>query len=84
MHVIETNDPVTWEFLRDTFSLFKIVTAFTGNGADNGMEQENKILKMSGGVIGITQQDAALNRFCLLSPIFSHLSGEFYNIDSLE
>ena len=41
------------------------------------MEQENKTMKVLGGVVGLTQQPAALNRFCLTTPILSQLSQEF-------
>ena len=41
------------------------------------MEQENKTMKVLGGIIGLTQQPDALNRFCLTAPVLSSLGEEF-------
>ena len=41
------------------------------------MEQENKTMKVLGGITGLTQQSDALNRFCLTAPILSSLGEEF-------
>ena len=36
-------------------------------------------MKLTGGVIGLTQNQAALHSFCLVAPFLSALSKEFYN-----
>ena len=35
------------------------------------LEQENKVMKVADGVIDVTQNQAALNQFCLSAPILS-------------
>ena len=50
---------------------------FTAIGSDHAMEQENKVLKVTGGIKGLTQHASGLYRFCLVSPIISSLSEEF-------
>ena len=36
-------------------------------------------MKLTGGIIGLTQNQAALHRFCLVAPFLSALSKEFCN-----
>ena len=66
-----------WKYLKNIFSIAKSNIPFTAIGSDHAMEQENKILKVRGGVTGLTQNQAALNRFCLASPVLASLSEDF-------
>ena len=47
--------------------------------SDHALEQESKTMKLTGGVIGLTQNQAALHRFCLVAPFLGALSKEFYS-----
>ena len=74
---LQTEDETSWLYLEDNYSIVKSSIPFVGIGSDHAMEQENKNLKISGGIVGLTQKPATLNRFCLASPITSSLSSEF-------
>ena len=58
-------------------SVSKSNVKFTSIGCDHGIEQENKRLKVSGGIVGITQQEQALQRFFLAAPVLSALFKDF-------
>ena len=74
---LELKDEVSWNYLKEHYSIFKSPIPFVGIGSDHAMEQENKTMKMSGGVVGLTQQPEALNRFCLAAPILANLAENF-------
>ena len=62
---IKENNVHTWGYLKDNFSVIKTEIPFMSIGSNHAMEQENKNLKVSGGIIGLTQKSSASNRFCL-------------------
>ena len=64
-------------YLKNNFSVSKSEIPFTLPRSDNNIEQENKKLKVSGGVIDLMQKPSALNRFCLTAPILNTLSHEY-------
>ena len=74
---IQENDVQTLEYQKDNFSVSKSEIPFTSIGSDHVMEQENKNLNVTGGVIGLTQKSSALNRICLTAPILNALSNEY-------
>ena len=74
---LQTDDRNSWDYLEKNFAIAKSNIPFTAIGSDHAMEQENKVLKVTGGIKGLTQHASALNRFCLVSPIISSLSEEF-------
>ena len=60
----KTNHPELWqEFQRGKFCVSKSKVAFTAIAPDHALEQENRRLKVSGGIVGITQNNNALLRF---------------------
>ena len=59
---------------RRNFSIIKSTIPFVGIATDHALEQENKVMKVAGGLIGLTQNQAALNRFCLSEPVLSSLT----------
>ena len=77
MAELETKDATSWAYLEENYSVVKTTISFVGIGSDHAMEQENKNLKIVGGIIGITQNPVALNRFCLAGPILNLISKEF-------
>ena len=46
----------------------KGVAGFTAIAPDQGIEQENRTLKVIGGIVGITQNEKALDKFFLIAP----------------
>ena len=70
MKQLEISDRETWNNLAsgETFSVTKSEVPFCGLGVDQGLEQEIRALKVSGGVVGITQNESALNRYYLIAP----------------
>lgn len=75
---LKNSDPDTWQFFKDeNFCVNKNAAPFYAIGVDHAMEQENKLMKVTGGIKGLTQNQAALDRFMLTSPTLSHLSIEF-------
>ena len=52
--------------------------AFRAIGGDHGIEQENRSLKVLGGVKGILLNKAALHRFSLASPELNRICDEFF------
>ena len=76
---LQTNDRKTWDYLEQSFSISKSKIPFTSIGSDHAMEQETKRMKISG-VIGLTQNANALNRFCLTAPLLNNILEPFYNL----
>ena len=76
---LQTSDRKTWDYLEQSFIISKSKIPFTSIGSDHAMEQENKRMKISG-VIGLTQNDNALNRFCLTAPVLNSILEPFYNL----
>ena len=74
---LEQKDEASWKYLEDNYSISKTPIPFVAIGSDHALEQENKTMKVLGAVVGLTQQPAALNRFCSTTPILSQLSQEF-------
>ena len=75
---LENDDPNTWLYLKENFSINKRGLPFTAIGSDHALEQDNKNLKITGGIKGLLQNSSALNRYCLIAPILNLLSKEFY------
>ena len=66
MTELKENDEMSWQYLKDNFSTNKTVIPFCSIGLDHALEQDNKLLKVNGGVVGLTQNPTALDRFCLI------------------
>ena len=76
---LKTKDIDSWNYSKDNFSINKSGITFCSIGSDHALEQENKTIKVTGGVIGLTQNQAALHRICLVALFLSALSKEFCN-----
>ena len=55
----------------------KMGIPFCSVGSDHALEQENKLLKVNRGVVGLTQSPTALHRFFLISPSLASLCSQF-------
>ena len=49
---LQTEDETSWLYLEDNYSIVKSSIPFVGIGSNYAMEQENKNLKISGGIVG--------------------------------
>ena len=62
MYELKEKDKRTWEFLSEgNFSVNISAIPFNAIGADHGIEQENRTLKVLGGVTGILINKTALH-----------------------
>eukprot|EP00794_Sanderia_malayensis_P008546 gene8546-9457_t len=55
---------------------YKNQVPFTSIGVDHALEQENRRMKVLGGVKGLTQNHDQLTQFCLIAPELARLSAE--------
>ena len=78
MVLLQSDDKQSWDYLKDNYSVSKSAILFTSIGSDHAMEQGNKKMKVRGEIIGITQNAAALHRFCLTAPLLNLISEEFF------
>ena len=71
--------------MKGHFCVSKSLTDFTSIAPDHGIEQENRTLKVIGGILGITQNERALDKFFLIATGLSKTMHEFeneYGLDS--
>ena len=63
MNALENDEPVTWEALKSgDLVVAKSDVAFARLFTDQTLEQEIKLLKRHGGIVGISHYDSALDR----------------------
>lgn len=62
------------------FSVKKSSVPFTSLGVDYALEQENRRLKVLGGLGGLTHRPVALTRFFVVAPELARLSSEADNL----
>ena len=62
---LKENDEMTWQYLKDNFSIIKTDIPFCSIGSDHPLEQNKNLLKVNGGVVGLTQNPTALQDFAL-------------------
>ena len=81
MMELQHNDIQTWTLLEEgNFSVNKLANvAFTAIGADHGIEQENKTMKILGGIKGITNNERALEEHFLTAAQISSIIEDFTN-----
>ena len=77
MTKLKTSDYEIWHYPEENFTIIQNKIPFVEIGTDQALEQENKVIKVAGCVIDITQNQATLNRFCLSAPILTSLSQRF-------
>ena len=74
---LSSEDVETWKFFEGgNFSVNKNNVPFCAIGVDHAMEQENKSIKIAGGITGITLNQTALDRFVLTAPQISQIVEE--------
>ena len=69
MHGLKSTAPQVWDaFKKGGFVVQKSDIPFTAIGVDHAGEQVNKILKINGGLVGISHNVNARDRFFLTAP----------------
>ena len=69
MNALEKDDPATWEALKSgDFVVAKSEVPFTCLFTDQTLEQEIKRLKGHGGIVGLNQDEAALDHLVTTTP----------------
>jgi len=69
MQETEKRHPNLWrEFMRGHFCVTKGLAGFTTIASHHGIEQETRKLKVMGGIVGITQNEKALDKFFSTAP----------------
>ena len=78
MHDLKTDHPETWKELHTgNFSVTKSSTPFVSIGSDHACEQLNRTMKIHSGLIGISTNANARQRFFMATPELSRLSKKF-------
>ncbi len=78
MHELKTKHPATWKELEDgNISVTKSEIPFVSIGPDHACEHLNRMMKVHSGLVGISNNPNARQRFFLASPEMSRLSTEF-------
>ena len=75
MMELKENDEMSWQYLKDNFSINKMGIPFCWIGSDHALEQDNKLLKEQN--LQATQNPTALRRFCLILPSLASLCSQF-------
>ena len=85
MYALEQSDPVIWEaFSNGEFAVQKTKIPFVALGMDHAGEQVNKILKIDGGLVGVSRNVNARNRFMITAPIIAGISTKAKEICGLK
>ena len=63
--------------MEGNFCVTKGLAAFISTAPDHAIEQENRELKVIGGIVGITQNEKALDKFFLIALVLSKSLDEF-------
>ena len=75
MHRLKIDDPdIHHEFMQGNFCVNKNEIPFCAIGPDHAIENVNKLMKIRGGLKGLTQQPAAMARWFLVAPELSRLA----------
>ena len=76
-YALQDSDPETWNALKaGEFSVTKSDIPFASLGLDHAGEQQNRVLKTDGGIIGIANNANARDRHCVTAPIISRMVTE--------
>ena len=85
MHSLRESDPEIWhEFSQGNFCVNKSDVPFCSIGVDHAIEHINRMMKVKGGLSGITQKPATLTQFFLVAPELTHLVEEIDYLGSLK
>lgn len=76
MYALQENDSMSWEFLKSgNFSVNKSTASFCALGTD--LEQENRKLKILGGISGIANKMSTMDSYFIAAPILNRICEKF-------
>ena len=73
MRNLEHNDPDNMTYFMEGNFYVQTKVPLTAIGVDHAGEQQNKKLKIQGGLIGITTKENSRNRYFIISPVISQI-----------
>lgn len=73
------NAEINKNFNEGNFAVHRTSKVFSAIGIDQAHEQNNTLVKGDGGVIGLTQDDASLQRWMVAGPEITRMVHEFEN-----
>ena len=77
MRKLKHNDPdICKYFMEGNFSAQTTKVPHTAIWVDHAGEQQNKKLKIHGGLIGITTKENSRNKYFIISPVISQIVNE--------
>ena len=80
MYNLQASDPETWDFLRSgSLSVSKSLIPFCSIGVDHALEQENRCMKVLGGIKGIANHQSALDQHFLITSEMNTIIDAFQN-----
>ena len=78
MTSLEQDDPTSWQALKEgAFVVAKSGVPFTPLFTDQALEQEIKVLKKHGGIVGLSQDERALDRLVTITPQLAHMVEQY-------
>jgi putative cell wall-binding protein len=78
MHDLRTNHPETWKELKEcNIVVTKNNIPFVSIGADHACEHLHELMKMHSGLVGISNNAIARQRFFMVTPELSNVAQEF-------
>ena len=78
MRDLKRTDPGIWEaFSKGEFSVQKTPIPYTALGMDHAGEQVNEVIKIEGGLTGVSRNENARTRYFLTAPIISKIASNF-------
>ena len=85
MMEMQTADPDTWTFLDEAnFVISKRGVPFTAIDPDHAIEQEHRKMKVKGGLVGITGNEQAMEKYFIIAPSLARLVHEFKEYAGIE
>lgn len=85
MHDLKNNHPKTWEEMKGgNIAVTRNAIPFVSIGADHACEHLNKLMKIHSGIVGISNNANARQRFFMVIPELSRVAKDFYSQFDLE
>ena len=74
MYALKQNDARSWEFFKSgNFSVNKSMVPFCALGTDHALEQENKKMKVLGGISGIANKKFTMESYFIAAPMLNRV-----------
>jgi len=75
IYTLKKNDPVLWQEFED-WAVSRSKTLLCSLWADEALEQQNRAMKVTGQLVGTTQNPNALARYFLTAPVLQRISSD--------